>query len=78
VPAFHNGEDIAGVDRLAIGMIGMARQGSDQVSPNQLPIFQARVFCGRMCDSGIIHYVHRGSSGVRERKKAVFRLHLWI
>ena len=55
VAAFHNREDIAGVDRLAIGMIRMARNGSDQVSPNQLPIFQARVFCGRTCDSGIVH-----------------------
>ena len=54
MPVFPNGEDIAGVDRLAIGMIRMARHGSDQVSPNQLPIFQARVFCGRTCDSGIV------------------------
>src|ERR1700761_3459391 len=55
VPVFHNGEDIAGVDRLAIGMIGMARHGPDQVSPNQLPTFQARVFGGHACDSGIVH-----------------------
>jgi hypothetical protein len=33
------------------------------VSPNQLPIFQARVFCRRTCDSGIAHYVHRGTQG---------------
>ena len=39
VPVFHNSENIAGVDRLAIAMIGIARHGSDQVSPNQLPIF---------------------------------------
>ena len=38
MPVFHNGENIAGVDRLAIGMIGMARHGSDEVSTNQLPI----------------------------------------
>ena len=78
VPVFHNGQDIAGMDRLAIGMIGMARYGSDEMSPNQLPIFQARVFCSRTCDSAIVHYLHRGTATVREWKKAVFRLRLWI
>ena len=39
VPVFHNSENIAGVDRLAIGMIGMARHGSDQVSPESIANF---------------------------------------
>jgi hypothetical protein len=63
MPVFHNGENIAGVDRLAIGMIGMARDGSDEVSTNQLPIFQARVFCRGKCDSRIVHYIHKGTLG---------------
>src|SRR5579884_1352326 len=63
VPVFHNIENIAGVDRLAIGMIGMTGYGTNKVSPNQLPVLQARVFCCRTCDNSIRHYVHREPPG---------------
>jgi len=36
VPVFHNGEDIAGVDRLAIGMVGM---------PDTVPTRCPRINC---------------------------------